>query len=271
MEELNNSNNNSLLQQEELEVLQSIYNQDFSECIDQNTEQFYFEIRIVPDKLEQLVIYFQFTFHEFYPSDRNIGFHFQLNQNNLVTGNLVGRVKSELNQLFIPGTTCIFQMCEYLKENFHLWIDIKQEDKTQKLKEIVTLKPPNISPLNIYSSKQAISEKKSKFVAHACKVRTIQEVHQMLNQLKQDKKIANATHNIIAYRIVDSSGTLLEDRDDDGEVGAAENLLFILQKHKVENVVIVVTRWFGGIMLGSLRFRLINLAAEELLKELGWI
>ena len=45
-----------------------------------------------------------------------------------------------------------------------------------------------------------------------------------------------------------------ENRDDDGERGAADKLLFLLQQCNLENILIVVTRWYGGIHLGTDRY-----------------
>ena len=71
-----------------------------------------------------------------------------------------------------------------------------------------------------------------------------------------------------AARIRLADGTLDERCNDDGEngthssqyccltsLGAGQNLISLLQNMSAENVVVVVSRWFGGIMLGSDRFR----------------
>lgn len=55
------------------------------------------------------------------------------------------------------------------------------------------------------------------------------------------------------FRLVD--GTLDERCNDDGEHGAGQNLMALLKNMNAENVLIVVSRWFGGVMLGSDRFR----------------
>ena len=54
-----------------------------------------------------------------------------------------------------------------------------------------------------------------------------------------------------------------QDYDDDGESAAGGRLLHLLQLMDVWNVVVVVTRWYGGVHLGPDRFRLINAAARE--------
>jgi putative IMPACT (imprinted ancient) family translation regulator len=58
------------------------------------------------------------------------------------------------------------------------------------------------------------------------------------------------------------------DNDDDGETAAGGRLAHLLHILEVDNVLVVVTRYFGGIHLGPDRFKHINQAARNAL-ELG--
>ncbi|EDO28189.1 predicted protein, partial [Nematostella vectensis] len=70
----------------------------------------------------------------------------------------------------------------------------------------------------------------------------------MLHELKLNKKIAHATHNIMAYRIYNEErDAFIQDCDDDGESAAGSRLLHLLEILQVKNVVVVVSRWYGGI------------------------
>ena len=62
-----------------------------------------------------------------------------------------------------------------------------------------------------------------------------------------------------------------QDCDDDGETGAGGRLLHLLQIVDAENVMVVVTRWYGGVHLGPARFTHINNAARALLDQYGYI
>mmetsp|Transcript_2750 Transcript_2750/g.7754 ORF Transcript_2750/g.7754 Transcript_2750/m.7754 type:complete len:120 (-) Transcript_2750:216-575(-) len=87
-----------------------------------------------------------------------------------------------------------------------------------------------------------------------------------MDTLLQNNKIRNATHNIMAYRIYcPETDAFLQDHDEDGENAAGGRLLHLLQIVDARNVIVVVSRWFGGIKLGPARFTLINNAARELL------
>ncbi|KAJ2355135.1 hypothetical protein GGF43_002870 [Coemansia sp. RSA 2618] len=115
----------------------------------------------------------------------------------------------------------------------------------------------------------ALEMKKSVFVAHVARVRTAEDVRAVRDTLLQDRKIAQATHNILAYRIRLASGSLSQDNDDDGETAAGKRLAHLLQLLAAENVVVVVTRWYGGTHLGPDRFKLINNAARLALDASG--
>lgn len=108
-------------------------------------------------------------------------------------------------------------------------------------------------------------EKKSVFVARACIAQSVDSAKAYIaHLLATDKKVARATHNITAWRIRDpTSEATYQDCDDDGETAAGSRLLHLLQVMDVWDVVVVVTRWYGGIHLGPDRFRLINQVARE--------
>lgn len=62
-----------------------------------------------------------------------------------------------------------------------------------------------------------------------------------------------------------------QDCDDDGEDAAGGRLLHLLQMVDARNVVVVVSRWFGGVLLGPARFALINNTARQLLDACGYV
>ncbi|XP_057309546.1 protein IMPACT-B-like [Hydractinia symbiolongicarpus] len=119
-------------------------------------------------------------------------------------------------------------------------------------------------------SGETITLKKSTFQGHVAIVHTLEEVKYVLRKLKENRKVAQASHNILAYRL---SGTkensYIQDYADDGEVNAGGRLLHLLQIMNVENIVVVVSRWYGGILLGPDRFRLISNCAREVVVASG--
>ncbi len=92
--------------------------------------------------------------------------------------------------------------------------------------------------------------KKSKFIATLIKVNSKEQAELEIQNMK--KKYFNARHNCIAYRVLENN-TITERFSDDGEPSgtAGSPMLNILQKNNLINILIVVTRYFGGILLGT--------------------
>lgn len=71
--------------------------------------------------------------------------------------------------------------------------------------------------------------------------------------------------------LLQASGGVLADCDDNGEAGAGRQLLQLLTATKARNVCVVVSRWYGGTQLGAERFKIINNTARELLAAHNFI
>ncbi len=95
-----------------------------------------------------------------------------------------------------------------------------------------------------------IVEKKSKFIANMFYIKDVQEAEEIIKKTR--KKYFDARHNCIAYRVIEND-RLIEKSSDDGEPSgtAGAPMLNILQKNNLVNVLIIVTRYFGGILLGT--------------------
>ncbi|MBN1469672.1 MAG: YigZ family protein [Fusobacteriaceae bacterium] len=93
-------------------------------------------------------------------------------------------------------------------------------------------------------------EKKSKFIGYIKPINSIREAENFIKTIKEMH--SNATHNCSAYRIIEN-GQEYYKFDDDGEPSgtAGKPIGEILTTLGVFNVVVVVTRYFGGIKLGA--------------------
>ncbi|RDA90342.1 hypothetical protein CP533_6018 [Ophiocordyceps camponoti-saundersi (nom. inval.)] len=117
-----------------------------------------------------------------------------------------------------------------------------------------------------------ISERKSSFVAHAHAIRSPAEARSRIASLLcSNRRLRDATHNIVAWRVRGSGLVTYSDCDDDGEAAAGGRLLRLLQLCDAWDVVVVVSRWFGGVRLGPRRFAIINAVAREALVRGGWV
>jgi len=99
-------------------------------------------------------------------------------------------------------------------------------------------------------SSAEVVEKKSKFIANIFYVESREEAEERIKEV--NKKYHDARHNCYAYRIVTDDG-IVEKASDDGEPfgTAGAPMLNILSKNNLANVLVVVTRYFGGILLGT--------------------
>ena len=95
-----------------------------------------------------------------------------------------------------------------------------------------------------------ITEKKSKFIADLYYVENAEQVEEKIIEIK--KKYYDARHHCIAYRYVQGN-QVIEKSSDDGEPSgtAGAPMLNILQKNNLCNILVIVTRYFGGILLGT--------------------
>ncbi|MCR9158721.1 MAG: YigZ family protein [Rhodobacteraceae bacterium] len=98
---------------------------------------------------------------------------------------------------------------------------------------------------------RVISDRGSKYAVSGGPVASRSDVGRFLKTLKRSKKYAKATHN--TWAVVFSDGTPL--KNDDGEGGAGQIILQMLEREGLKDHVIVVTRWYGGKHLGGDRFR----------------
>lgn len=91
-------------------------------------------------------------------------------------------------------------------------------------------------------------EKKSEFIGYLCPVTTEQEATDFINEIRAMHR--KATHNCYAYILRDNNTAR---HSDDGEPGgtAGVPIYDVLNKTGVTDIACVVTRYFGGIMLGA--------------------
>ena len=92
-------------------------------------------------------------------------------------------------------------------------------------------------------------EKRSKFIANVYPVSSQMEANDIINKIR--KQYHDAKHNVYAY-IIEGNATYSKYTDDGEPQGTAGLPIFdMLQKQELKNVLIVVTRYFGGVLLGT--------------------
>jgi hypothetical protein len=210
----------------------------------------------------------------------------------------VDLAREVLAEVYQPGSPCIFDLVEevmqrlqqYNKHSSETQGNQEQQDAQRRGQQSPDFHnddndvfsdslPDELQSLDLLSDKEPpwilsdpFTEKKSVFVARAAVVSSPSEAKSFLaHLLATDKKVAKASHNITAWRIHGPSDTAFQDCDDDGETAAGGRLLHLMQLMDIWNVMVVVTRWYGGVHLGPDRFRLINTAARDAFVKGGYV
>lgn len=102
--------------------------------------------------------------------------------------------------------------------------------------------------LHKFASDEYIVEK-STFIGYAKPINTEEEAINFVNEIK--KKHKDATHNVWAYTVGENMN--IQRYSDDGEPQGTAGIptLEVIKKEDLRDVVVVVTRYFGGIKLGA--------------------
>lgn len=138
-------------------------------------------------------------------------------------------------------------------------------------------------------SSESITQLKSTFQAYAAKLPAVHESHiashmksNVLPQLIQrihetEPRTRRASHAMYAWRVRTSppssaiSSTFLCGSSNGGEAGAGERLERLLELGRCEDSVVIVFRWYGGVKLGSDRWRCISSVAKDALERGGFL
>lgn len=213
----------------------------------------------------------------------------------------VGILEDAVRRTWAEGSVCLFEVIEEVGEKFEelqaeSGAGVVEDDGEREVntdgRNLTTVDYIDIPPAKVsydldtppdWTISDIITERKSVFVGRAVQVESKEEAERCLDHLlATEKKVASATHNITAWRIrqknkkSSSSGkdtesdTVIQDCDDDGETAAGGRLLHLMQLMDVWDVVVIVTRWYGGVKLGPDRFRLINAAGRDSLVKGGF-
>lgn len=264
----------------ELQVIQSIYGNDAL----QGTDIIGVYILLIPHSHTSLRISFPSNYPESSPEvlgTEKIGDHSRKGNGRHV----VDTAREILQKVFTPSSVCLFDLLQELdlalanEVEDHECISLEKDEEHGP--ELAARSTPHMHPEleeePRWTLSTLITEKKSTFLARACSVKSPMQVKVFIaHLLDTDKRAAKATHNITAYRIRSpASGAYTneltyQDCDDDGETAAGGRLLHLLQVMDVWNLLVVVSRWYGGVKLGPDRFSIINNVAREAIVEGGW-
>lgn len=183
-------------------------------------------------------------------------------------------LQENLNRIYAEasGQSILFSWIEFIKE----FVENKMQSIVEKLHQCEKAPVVSISDgelqLPSWVHGDSLTDRRSTFQAHLVVINSPTLIAPVRAKLLENRKISIATHNIMAYRVfIQPSNSYVQDCDDDGEAAAGKRLLHLLQILDVKNVVVIVSRWYGGIHLGPDRFKHINNAARSLLVQQGLV
>ena len=105
-----------------------------------------------------------------------------------------------------------------------------------------------------FSTGKSVEDNGNRFIGHATTAVFYKQIRKTIVEVMRKEGVPSATHNVYTYRFQGQDGTIHEGSDDDGEYGAGRHLLKSLTDHEINNVLVIVSRWFSGNKLGPRRF-----------------
>ncbi|KAH9635282.1 hypothetical protein HF086_001938 [Spodoptera exigua] len=244
-------NINFTKQVDEIEALASIYEHEFS--IQSNTARSYGII--IKGNMHEVYLYW--TMPGDYPSQSPPSYELSAPWMDRKTKEKLHQCLDDL-YLNNEGECVIFQWVERIRDIMHS-IETRQDRGKPKIdKKKSKRRPAECTNVAVHNGPEithgeVIVDRKSIFQGHAARVNSVDDVKAVLATLKLNRKIQNAKHNIVAYRIEQKTAKghkLVQEFDEDGEAHSGG-------------------RMFGGIQIGPDRFRHITNAAKQAIQQAG--
>ena len=164
---------------------------------------------------------------------------------------------------------------DFLYEEKNNYIETEINNKKNIKKHIEKNEDNNLNKIKEYElffkkggvKSEVLTEKDYAFQSHGIMVENKEEIELYKSFLLSNNKIKKATRNVFAYRFLDNNtNTIIEDYDDDGEHYAGTRILGFLQKMKIYNILILVSRFNGDLHLKQHSTKYLTIA-EILIKE----
>lgn len=192
------------------------------------------------------------------------------------------QLESEVREITSRGNdVMLYAVIDHIKQRMEISEIVRDgsiSETSESFDEIFEQQPSTIQKevpqaIEIYHG-GIVLYKKSSFQSHFAFIKSLDDINSFRFTITSDKKYSSATHNIFCYRFHCSiTGLLYHDYDDDGETAAGGRLaemLRLMTKGDLGNnrgIALIVSRWFGGILLGPERFKFINNSARLLLEK----
>ncbi|KAH6894297.1 hypothetical protein B0T10DRAFT_480101 [Thelonectria olida] len=163
-----------------------------------------------------------------------------------------------------PMVSVLGRRIPVLKRSGYTWSGSSQSNPSEPTSSISTSSSATVgnsqSSPHKWTASRRISSKGSIFIAHAISTSSSNARASLMKSLMEEKPhLAEATHNAWAIRTSYGNSPLKQEASfDDGESGCGNFMLQILRELDISNTLVVLTRYYGGVMLGPDRWRLMR-------------
>lgn len=231
-----------------------------------------------------------------YPDDKYLEDHIKrileetFHEGDVIVFELLGEVEQFLDQYDTEHVEEVQKLQEKLEQLHVQELQSKEKHRrdTQKTPIQDTPRAKEIDYTEGWIQSDPIVDRGSTFIAYAREVHSVEEAKEYFSDFLQDRRIARAAHNMNAWRIHGTNNASYQDCDDDGETAAGLRMLHLLtvcsflffiysgefiltmQIMDVWDVMVVVSRWFGGTHIGPDRFKHINASTRDVLIKGGF-
>lgn len=162
-----------------------------------------------------------------------------------------------------PKVSVLGREIPVLKRGDYTWSESSEKNSqassanTDKSSSTLTLTTSD----NVWATSKSLSSKGSVFIAHAAPITSPSTRTGLMKILFNKYPDLEKTADHVAWAIrtrYGSSSLVQEASFDDGEAGCGKFMLELLREANITNTTVVLVRWYGGVMLGPDRWRLMR-------------
>ncbi|TWU75949.1 hypothetical protein ED733_006591 [Metarhizium rileyi] len=168
-----------------------------------------------------------------------------------------------------PKVRVLGREISVLKRSGYAWKSDEPDETTSSTAGPSSRESSSSGEQKAWTVSQKLTSRASTFVAHAASLSSPSLRASLVKSLMTDRpELETATHNAWALRSSYGNSPLVQEASfDDGESGCGKFMLQIMRETEVTNTVVVLTRWYGGIMLGPDRWRLMRECINDALSS----
>ncbi|KAL7951660.1 hypothetical protein V8C42DRAFT_304772 [Trichoderma barbatum] len=160
-----------------------------------------------------------------------------------------------------PKVSVLGREIPVLKRGGYTWTDEKQQSPSTDTANASSSTTTSTVSDSIWATSSKLSSKGSVFVAHAAPITSPSMRAGLMKILFNKYPDLEKTADHVAWAIRTSFGgsSLVQEASfDDGEAGCGKFMLELLRESNIVNTTVVLARWYGGVMLGPDRWRLMR-------------